>query len=109
MQEIKESEKKLKIISMLHVVSASRGEISLKNFIVQTNKESDFKKLVLDDVMQDLMTGLDGCDRIELTDSETQSLVFIAGYVGHKLVNRVVSCDICKNELVCDRTLQYDL
>jgi len=35
-QEIKESEKRLKIISILHVVSASRGEISLSNFIEQT-------------------------------------------------------------------------
>jgi len=37
------------------------------------------------------MTGLVACDDNILTDSETQSFVFIAGYVGHKLVNNKVS------------------
>jgi len=37
------------------------------------------------------MTGLVACDDNIFTDSETQSLVFIAGYVGHKLVNNKVS------------------
>jgi len=35
-QENKESEKRLKIISILHVVSASRDETSLSNFIEQS-------------------------------------------------------------------------
>jgi len=53
------------------------------------------------------MTGLVACDDIILTDSKTQYLVFIAGYVGHKLENNEVSCEICKSER--NRTLQYDL
>jgi hypothetical protein len=47
------------------------------------------------------------CDDIELTVGETQSLVFIAGYVGYKAV-RKLSCDLCRDELVCDKTLQFD-
>ena len=34
-REIKESEKKLTLISMLHVVSASRGRISFSDFVSQ--------------------------------------------------------------------------
>jgi len=37
-QEIKESEKKLKIISLLHVLSASRGKISIQDFLLKSDE-----------------------------------------------------------------------
>ena len=40
-QEIKESEKKLKITSLLHVVSASRGKISFVDFVSHCNSTID--------------------------------------------------------------------
>ena len=43
------------------------------------------------------------------TESETKSLVFIAGYVGFKVVTMSVDCAVCKSELVSDQTLQVDL
>jgi len=57
-QEIKESEKKLKIISIRHVVSASRGEIPLRNLIEQTGEESAINNFAIDNIVQELMTGL---------------------------------------------------
>jgi len=47
-QEIEESEKKLKILSILHVLSASRGEISLSNFIEQTSAESALNNFAIE-------------------------------------------------------------
>lgn len=61
-----------------------------------------------DSIINELKCSLVACDDIEITPSESQSLVFIAGYVGHKLIANKVLCDLCKNELVYDRTLQYE-
>ena len=49
------------------------------------------------------------CDDIVLTESEMKSLIFIAGYIGFKVVTMSVDCDLCKSELVSDQTLQVDL
>jgi hypothetical protein len=111
-QELKESEKKLKIVSMLHVMSAAKGKISLKDFLLKSSTSEDIEDR--DDASAEssgisaFLPALATCDDIELTVSETQSLVFIAGYVGYK-VARKLSCDLCRGELVCDKTLQYDL
>jgi hypothetical protein len=48
------------------------------------------------------------CEDVVISDAETALLVFLAGYVGFK-VQRKISCDICKVELVCGKTLQYDI
>ena len=38
---------------------------------------------------------------VAISDAETTTLVFVAGYVGFK-VQRKISCDMCKVELVSD-------
>lgn len=108
-QELKESEKKLKIVSILHVVSASHGEITLKDFIVQAADNVDNSLDVKDGIVQELLTCCKGCDDVEITESESQSLVFIAGYVGFKLVQNKIVCELCKRELVYDNTLNYEV
>jgi len=94
-QQLKESEKKLKVISMLHVVLASRGTVSLREFVSRTSVTSD--DACDDDTavsgLNDL-PALDLCDDMTaLTDSESHVLVFIAGYVGFKVLSRI-TCDL---------------
>jgi hypothetical protein len=48
------------------------------------------------------------CDDVAISDAETAALVFLAGYDGFK-VQRKISCDMCKAELLCDNTLHYDI
>ena len=79
-QKIKESEKKLKIVSILHVVSASRGDITVKDFIVQTADNVENTIDVKDDIVQELVASCMACHDVEITESESQSLLFIAGY-----------------------------
>ena len=109
-QEIKESEKKLKIVSILHAVSASRGLISLRDFVVQANDSfvCERAEVEADDNVNSLLSCCLECDDVEISETESQSLVFIAGYVGHKLTSTKVPCEMCRNELVCDRSLQMD-
>jgi len=90
-QEIKESEKKLKIISMLHVLSASHGKSSIQDFLLKTDEVTDVSAVVTQ-----FLPALYLCDDSELSQSETQPLVFVAGYVGQKDVNKL-SCDLCKH------------
>src|SRR5688572_15486080 len=105
-QEIKESEKKLKIVSILNVVSASRGDITIKDFIVQAADNVENTIDVKDDIVQELLASSMVCDDVEITESESQSLIFIAGYVGYKLTGYVgyklgqkIVCELCKYEL----------
>ena len=44
-----------------------------------------------------------------ITDSESKSLVFVAGYVGFMMVTNKVECSLCKSELLTDNNLQVDL
>jgi hypothetical protein len=104
-QELKESEKKLKIVSMLHVISASRGNISLRDLLADNEKnEADGEKTDI----TSFVDALSLCDDVAISDAEAAALVFVAGYVGFK-VQRKISCDMCKAELLCDKTLHYDI
>jgi len=108
-QQLKESEKKLKVISMLHVVLASRGCVSLREFVSRTSVTSDDS--CDDDTailgLNDFLPALDLCDDMTVTESESHVLVFIAGYVGFKVLSRI-TCDLCKGELVQTDDLKAD-
>ena len=110
--ELRESEKKLKIVSLLHVISASRGRISLRDILVNSVSDEaaagdSGTELTCGGDISVFVAGLEKCDDLTITDSETKALVFVAGYVGFKVVKKV-ACEICKRELVCDKTLQVD-
>jgi len=106
-QQLKESEKKLKVISMLQVVLASHDSVSLHEFVarmsVTSNNACDDDTAVLG--LNDFLSALDLCD--DMTESESHVLVFIAGYVGFKVLSRI-ACDLCKGELVQTNDLKSD-
>jgi hypothetical protein len=104
-QELKESEKKLKTVSLLLVISASRGKLSLRDLLTANeNNEADGENTDI----ASFADALSLCDDVAISDAETAALVFVAGYVGFK-VQRKISCDMCKAELLCDKTLHYDI
>ena len=107
-QEMKESEKKLTLLSLLHAVSASHGKISLTDFISNCGESVGDSKVQLD-VSGNFAGIFDMCDNIVVTESESKSLAFIAGYVGLKVVSNISNCDLCKSELLTDQHLQVDL
>jgi hypothetical protein len=105
-QELKESEKKLKIVSLLHVISAPRCKISLRYlFATNENNEADGENTDI----ASFVDALSLCDDVAVSDAETSALVFFAVYVGFK-VQRKITCHMCKAELLCDKTLHhYDI
>ena len=106
-REIKASEKKLTLLSMLHVVSASKGTISFTNFVSQCADLTVVTPQI--DVCSEFSDLYDMCDSVLITDSESKSLVFVAGYVGFMMVTNKVECSLCKSELLTDNNLQVDL
>lgn len=95
----------MKIVSLLHVISASRGKVSLRDLLAANeNFEAEAEKADI----ASFVDALSLCDDIAISDEETAALVFVAGYVGFK-VQRKISCDMCKSELLCDKTLHYDI
>jgi hypothetical protein len=83
----------------LHVVSASKGTISLTDFISQCCEFLD-ENVLQHNVTSEFSGIFVMCDKMEVSDSESKSLVFIAGYVGYKVVTNKVDCELYKGELV---------
>jgi len=94
---------------MLHVVLASRGSVSLREFVSRTSvtpdDACDADTSVLD--LNDFLPALDLCDDMTVTESESHVLVFIADYVGFEVLSRI-TCDLCKSELVQTDDLKSD-
>jgi hypothetical protein len=81
----------------------ANGKLSLRLFLKSSAPEDADNRNGLSEFLP-LLTAR---DNTELTMSETQSLVFIACYVVHKVVPEL-SCDLRPGELICDKTLQYN-
>lgn len=106
-REVKESEKRLTIMSMLHVISASKGKISFTEFIEQCT-DSVSGGSTLENICTKFPDLFDMCDTMGVEDSEAKSLIFISGYVAFKVVTSKVDCDLCKSELITDQHLLMD-
>jgi len=106
--QIMESEKKLKIISLLKLVACDKTVITLKDFIVECQSEIDDieQAAMLDSSSLSHFSGLDD-DSIVISDAEMSGIVFIAGYVRFKLKAKL-SCFDCRADLLTERALECE-
>src|SRR6218665_923363 len=85
-REIMECEKKLKLSSILHINSASKGKMSIMKFANDCALEES------DDLMECDTSAFEGvlCDSslIGISDPEMHVVVFLAGYICKKLRSR---------------------
>lgn len=107
--QIMESEKKLKILSIMKVVTAGKSGITLKDFITGCQAETDSLEINPTDstCLTPFLSVLNDCDGIIIPDAEMSGIVFIAGYVGFKLKAKI-DCIDCQLELLTQRTLECD-
>jgi len=111
-QEIRESEKKLRILSLLRVLSFSQGDVTLVDILSKdfdcTCDDSKF-----DDNLDEYCTALKEviykCDDVAISESEAKSLIFIAGYVARKVVCSKISCELCASEIITQDKLEVDI
>ncbi len=62
----------------------------MKDFIGQAADNAGNSFNENDDIVQELLHSCKACDDVEITESESQSLIFIAGYVEFKLGQKIV-------------------
>jgi len=108
--QIMESEKKLRILSVMKLISHSSGELTVRDFIAGCKGETDDNDCEQDcsSYLADFSSVLIECDDVVISESEMSALVFIAGYVGFKL-KRKLSCIECSLELFTEKALECEL
>lgn len=108
-REIMESEKKLKLISLLKLQSPAVGNLSVAQFSLEcvnndadnNDKDGDVNDEPFDHVLNET-------DKIVITDSEMQVLVFVAGYIGRKL-RTLLCCNECIGEYMTNQEMNCDV
>jgi hypothetical protein len=108
-REIMESEKKLKLVSLLKLQSPSAGNLSVAQFSLDCiDNDADNDDNDLDVNCETFVSVVSECDKLVISDSEMQVLVFVAGYIGRKL-RTLLCCNDCIGEYVSDEEMNCDV
>jgi len=107
--EIMESEKKLKLTSVLSLKSAQFGHVSISKFVSdhKTTEKKQSLSMPEDECecdLSDFAETLYDWDLVAVSDNEMHAIVFIAGYIGRKL-KRCVDCATCVAEFVSNEKM----
>ena len=97
-----ESEKKLRISSLLSLSSSKHGTIAVRDLNDLLSTSTDAANNMPDtftDILFDVLDKQFKCDE--------SSLIYICGYVSSKYIEHI-SCDICLRLVMHDRTLELD-
>ena len=108
--QIMESEKKLKVMGIMRVVTCTKDRaLTLRDFITGCQAELESADQIGEDSLcsTPFQSVLDECDNITIQDAEMSSLVFVAGYVGFKLKPKM-GCIDCRIEFLTERALECD-
>ena len=108
-QEILNSEKKLKAISALKMIAQSNGAISMNTISSDFVKVTDEKKEQMCQEYLQFLSCLDSCDSINITQSEINGMVVMAGYCIHKNIALFSKCNGCLDMMCVDKTLEVEL
>lgn len=104
--QILESEKKLKLISLVNLTSAKSGDFQIKTFLSNCAESAsdDRVDVDIDDCFEDAVSL---ADVIDVTESNHRVLIYIAGYVARH-VNERSKCNLCKSSLSYDHNLEIE-
>lgn len=109
--QIMESEKKLRLMSVMKLVSCGDRVFTLTDFIASFQSEIDYIDHVPhtddDDNVKIFSTVVDDCDDLLISDGEISGIVFIAGFVGYKMKAKI-GCIDCRVELMTERVMECD-
>ena len=110
--QIIESERKLKLMSIMKLVSTSKYQLTVRDFITScqqaTDTESNNDSVSGDcDFLLQFNSVMKECDDVIIDDAEMSALVFIAGYVGFKLKAKL-SCIDCRINLLSEKTMECE-
>jgi len=109
--QIMESEKKLKLLSIMKIVKCENGALTLKDFITSYQKkmnsfeqdESD-----IDNCLQPFMSILTECDSLIIAENEMSGIIFISGYIGF-ILKAKLACIDCRIVILTERATERAL
>lgn len=107
--QVMESEKRLKIMSVLKIASCGSG-LTVMDFIKGCQTEimaSGAERESNPECLTSWQPVLNELDDIIIPDHEMSGIVFIAGYVGYKVKDKI-DCLECRFELMTERALECD-
>lgn len=107
-REIIESEKKLKLMSILSLNSASFGHVSIAQFSADCDAECASSLPNVNLISQPFQAVITEAESVTVTDSDMRVLVFIAGYIGRK-VKLAIACSLCTRDLVSKDLMSCDI
>lgn len=107
-QQLLEGEKKLKLLSVLKMVSASNGSLTLKDMTEPLEELKTQQDSASDQEYMAFLHLLKDCESVEVSNEQLKALVFVAGYCVAKAV-RQTDCEGCKAELSVDCKLKVEI
>ena len=105
-QQILESEKKLKIMRCLTLKSASMGEISVKD-ITNFEKEGEDQFCSTQESVNEFSISQDDLEDSHISSEDAIILVYIAGYVAFA-TKKKLKCDLCASRLCSSQELEVE-
>jgi hypothetical protein len=102
--QVLESERKLKMLSVLKLKSSNKGEFSLKEFLDSCEQESSQDENELVEKFEDALII---AEDEAISQDEAEVLVYIAGYIAHR-TNMTLKCIQCKSLISHNRKLEVD-
>ena len=106
--QILESERRLKVSSILKLYQSSTEQISIHEFISKFSECPDSEPSppdVSSQVIEELHNQLPLLETIEYDSQTLQALAFMAGYTVHQYYKRSAKCSACLNFLTIDKEL----
>ena len=97
-QNIIEGEKKLKLMSILKLVSASKGSIKFEDFEGPLKRIKAAEQVKTSKEYMIFLDRLSECESIELSETQLKPIVFISGYSAKKVCPKI-SCVTCRAKL----------
>ena len=85
MQQILEGEKKLKFLSALKLISATKGTISMCDFAVSQKDIKQDQQTICAGEAKRFLSYIEDCHEVKMTDDQMKVVVFIAGYAAFRL------------------------
>lgn len=107
-QQLLEGEKKLKLLSVLNMISASNGALSLRDIIEPLEEVRSQQTSQADGEYETFLPVLSDCEEINVTSEQLKALVFVSGYCVAKAL-RHIDCVCCRNDIHCKRQLRVEV
>lgn len=103
-QQILESERKLKVTGLLRLKSHLKGEIPFKHFFADFTSSLQKQQIYIEEEEDIIRQSFS----VDITDSDIRIIMYVSGYAVKKIA-KVITCNGCKTYFESDKTNLFEL